>query len=575
MVGQAAQPGPHRAAAQRAGYPDGRGPRGRLVATVLNAGGSMRGLAARPVARVRRARRPLFVSLATVLAAAVLVAGGSAPGAPVVRAAGDEVRVLGAEPGTLDPAATGDAGSASVIAQLFETVTAIDPSLTVRPALAERWELEDEGRRIVFHLRAGLTFSDGSPLDADDVVRSWLRIIDPDAPSPLSSLMLDVQGAKEYLAGDAEPADVGLRADGTRVEVDLVRPAGDFPSVVASTTFAIVPEDPERLASPDAVDVPFSGGYKLMEATPTGFRLERNDRYWAGPPAIRIVHLVFDFGGRSTVTAFEDGDVDYTGISDFDASWIRFDPQLGPRLRSVPSLSTEYIGFNTTEAPFDDARVRQAFAKAVDWQRLVRMAGTASVVPATSMVPPGTPGRRDRNFLPVYDPDAARALLAEAGFPEGRWFPTVTYLSGGGSVDQGFVTDVERELGIDVRYEVMGAGYFDRLSTEAPQVWSLGWIADYPGANDFLGVLLATGASYNYGNWSNADFDAAIRDAGETTDLGEARAAYDRAEEIVQREVPVVPIAHGPGWALARDGLLGAHENGLGSLRLAGLAWAD
>jgi ABC-type oligopeptide transport system substrate-binding subunit len=523
-------------------------------------------------------RRAGVVAAILVLLVALIAAWPNGPSPqPGARAAGDEVRILGGAPATLDPAAAGDAGSAAVISQLFETLTAIDPSLTVRPALAERWELADDGRRVTFHLRDGLRFSDGTPLDADDVVRSWLRVIDPQAPSPLASLMLDVEGARAYLAGEAGAGEVGLRADGRRVEVDLVRPAGEFPSVVASPTFAVVPEgvghDPGALDDRDFVG---SGGYVLAEASESSLRLERNESYWAGPPAIATVHLVGDLEGRSGVQAFEAGDLDYAPIGDFDASWIRFDPDLGPRLRAVPALSTEYLGFDTTRPPFDDVRVRQAFAQAVDWSRLVRMAGSASVIPATSMVPPGIPGRSDRSFLPPHDPDAARELLAEAGFPEGRGFPEVTYLTGGSTVDGGFVADVERELGIDVRFEAMDFDtYFGRLDDEPPQIWSLSWIADYPGANDFLGVLLHSESSNNYGGWANAEFDAAIAEAGETTDPDEARAAYDRAETILQQQAPVIPLAHSPGWALARDGLLGATENGLGSLRFAGLAWDD
>jgi ABC-type oligopeptide transport system substrate-binding subunit len=121
----------------------------------------------------------------------------------------------------------------------------------------------------------------------------------------------------------------------------------------------------------------------------------------------------------------------------------------------------------------------------------------------------------------------------------------------------------------------MGDGYFDRLGTDPPQMWSLAWVADYPGRNDFLGVLLNTGASNNYGHWSSPEFDAAILEATAASDPAEASAAYDRAERIVRDEVPVVPLSYGPGWALSRTGLLGAGQNGLGIVRMAGLAWAD
>jgi ABC-type oligopeptide transport system substrate-binding subunit len=105
-------------------------------------------------------------------------------------------------------------------------------------------------------------------------------------------------------------------------------------------------------------------------------------------------------------------------------------------------------------------------------------------------------------------------------------------------------------------------------------MWTLGWIADYPGANDFLGVLLGTDSADDYGGWSSKPFDQAVTDALAATDPAVARAAYERALAVVQSDVPAVPLAYGDGWALSRTGLLGAGENGLGIQRMAGLAWA-
>lgn len=145
------------------------------------------------------ARRPLGRALVVALGILLLATSGLvlAPRVGAERAA----RIFLGEPATLDPAAAGDAGSAAVIAQVFESLTAIDPSQTLRPALAERWELRDEGRTIVFTLRDGLRFSDGTELGAADVRRSWLRVIDPAAPSPLASLLYDVIGARDYATG--------------------------------------------------------------------------------------------------------------------------------------------------------------------------------------------------------------------------------------------------------------------------------------------------------------------------------------------------------------------------------------
>lgn len=512
----------------------------------------------------------------TLLFVLALLIGGCAQS---VGAADRPVRILMGEPATLDPAAAGDAASSAFIAQVFETITSFDDDRNLQPALAESWRLEEGGRRIVFTLRDDLAFSDGTPLRASDVVRSWLRLIDPAAPSPLVSLMLDVEGAAAYLAGNGTAADVGLRADDAtnEVTVDLVRPAADFATIVASPTFGIVPPSAGADAAAFAPSESFvgSGGYRIVESTTGGYILESNPQYWAGPPPVSRIDVVTDLGGRSSVEAFEDGEIDYAPIGVYDASWIAYDETLGPQLREVPSLSVTYYGFDASRAPFDDVRVRQAFAAAVDWRRIATLAAADPASVATSMVPPGIPGRSERDVVPRYDPGRARELLASAGYPDGAGFPEVTLVTGGGGYDEAIVQELETVLGIEVGQEVLADGYFDRLATDPPQMWNLSWVADYPGRNDFLGVLLGTGASNNYGRWSSPEFDAAIAEAGAATDEATAAAAYDRAEDIVQRDAPVVPLSYGSGWALSRDGLLGAGQNGLGSLRFAGLDWAS
>jgi oligopeptide transport system substrate-binding protein len=529
--------------------------------------------------RASRWRRGSGIVVAIAIAAAALLvrAGAATPGtSDAVAAAGkDTVKILLGAASTLDPAAQGDIGSAAVSAQLFESVTAFDPQLQVRPALAASWDLLDGGRRIVFHLRPGLTFSDGSALTAKDVVRSWLRILDPAHPSPLLSLMADVDGALAYAHGEnRDPASVKLTANGQDVEVRLTRPATDFVAIVASPTFAIVP--PGIDAGPTALTPSGfigSGAYVLSAATDTTTTLTANDHYWAGAPSITTVELV-DIGGRSPVAAFEAGDVDLTSIFSFDAPWISYDPTLGPQLREDESLSLNYYGFDTSRPPFDDVKVRQAFARAVDWRRLVSLVSGDTAAVATSMVPPSVPGRSDTDFLPAYDPAGARSLLAEAGYPGGAGFPETTMRTFGMPYDAAFVAEIKRELGVSLAYETMSGDYFGRLAEDPPGIWSMGWVADYPAPNDFLGILLGTGSSNNYGRWSSAAFDAAVGDALETADPAAARAAFDRAETIVRDEAPVIPLSYNKEWKLSREGLLGASENGLGILRMAGLAWA-
>jgi oligopeptide transport system substrate-binding protein len=501
---------------------------------------------------------------------------GACGGRPAGAAEGS-VRIALEAPSDLDPARTGDAQSSAIVSQLFETLTTFDESLELMPALAESWRVEDDGRRVIFRLRPDLRFSDGSPLHASDVQRSWLRVIDPASPSPLASLLADVRGATAYADGEGSTSDVGLTADdGTNeIVVELDRAAADFPAIAASPTLAVVPVSIDRSDALSAGDgFVASGGYRLASEDADTMTLEANPEYWAGQPAIGTVTVVTGLGGASPVDEFESGDLDYAPIGSSDASWIAYDATLGPRLRTIPAMSTDYYGFDTTEPPFDDVRVRRAFGAAVDWRRIARLAVDDPAAAATSMVPPGIPDRSDVDRLPDHDPDGARGLLAEAGYRNGRGFPPVTLVTGGSPYDEAVVSELQRELGVTIDQETMDfESYFDRLDTDPPQMWFLSWVADYPGRNDFLGVLLRSGSANNYGSWSSPDFDAAIADAGASMDEVEARAAFDRAEDVVKRDVPVVAMSYGTGWALAKDGLLGAGQNGLGSMRFAGLAW--
>ena len=539
-----------------------------------------------PLTPPSRVRRVAIAALAVALVGAMVV--GLWPAAPVTVAPvtvaaepadTDVVTILAGSPASIDPAYHGDLGSASFISQLFETLTAVDPALEVRPALAESWTVEDEGRRVTFTLRPGLQFSDGTPLTATDVVHSWRRLFNPGNPSPLASLAADIVGARALLTGQTtDIATLGIRAEGDRtVVVDLESGGGDLPAIVSGAPFAVMP--PSATAD-EIVPMPGSfvgsGGYVLESVSPDAFVLTANPRYWAGEPAIRTVRMLATLNGGSPLDAFVEGAVDVTPVSYLDAGWIAYDRELGPSLRSDADLSVTYYGFDTMQPPFDDVGVRQAFAQAVDWRRLALLDNPGSSVPASGMVPAGMPGAPDGDFMPPYDPGAARRLLADAGYPGGQGLGPISFIGSGGGYDQAIVTMLAENLGVTIDYATMDfAAYQFRLATDPPQLWSLSWIADYPGPNDFLGVLLGTGSTSNQGGWSSAPFDAAITDATSAADPADATAAYARAMMIVKEDVPAVPVSYGTSYSLVREGLTGASQTGTGILRLAGLAWGD
>ena len=518
-------------------------------------------------------RRGALVAL--VALALGLLARGTSP-FETLAATRDEVRILAGEPATFDPAGQGDITTAAVTAQLHETLTTYDAALQLQPALAASWDVGADGRDVVFHLRPGLTFSDGTPIAGEDVVGSWLRLIDPRSPSPLAALMIDVKGARAHLTGQSkDPAEVGLRANGLDVEVELERPGADFPAIVSAAIFAVVPPAVWRDgANAFGPGQPVSGGYEVASVSSEEIVLQRNERYWAGPPAIQTVRLVLDIGGRSAIAAFEADDIDYTSVSSVDAPWIPYDPALGPQLRAASSLDLTYLALDTSRAPFDDVRVRQAFGAAVDWRRVVTLSSTGGTVAATSMVPPDIPGGGEAVWLPDYDPDRARELLAEAGYPGGAGLPQIEFGTGGYPVAPAIAADLQRELGMNLD-QVVYDDHLNRISTSPPNLWITGWIADYVGPNDFLGVLLETDSNDNNGKWSSPAFDEAIADALSSRDPDTAQLAYERALAQIQDEVPVVPLFHSSNWALSREGLLGAGDNGLGVLRIPGMAWAE
>jgi ABC-type oligopeptide transport system substrate-binding subunit len=505
----------------------------------------------------------VLVALLAVVSGACTVTNGQG---------GVDARIASAEPFTWDPALAGDAGTASVHAQVYEGLTTFDQDSNVQPALASSWTASDDGRQLTFQLRPGLRYSDGSEITAQHVVDSWLRLIDPVRPSPLASLLDDIEGAADYRAGAADRDAVGLVADANQVIVRLRRPATYFLAVTASPTLAVVP--PQVIGQVEAAPpTVVSGAYVPSVTSPEVIALTGNANYWAGLPALDRIDLVTDFGGRSGVDVFASNEIDYTGIGAADASWIVYDASLGPQLRRTEGFSVSYYGFNTTSPPFDDPDVRLAFAQAVDWKRISSLAEGTS---ATSMVPPGIPGRDEEDHQPTFDPEAARQLLANAGFEGGENFPPVVIGTYGVGYESVVAQELEQNLGVEVTVE----GYDFETYTEfldepgAPQIWTLSWSADYPHAHDFLGLLLETGSSSNAGNWSNAEYDALIDQAAATADPAEQAVIYAQAQDILEIEAPVVPVEYNESWALSRTGLLGALDSGVGFIRYAGMAWA-
>ncbi len=505
--------------------------------------------------------------------AAILLAFTSSLPAHPAAAAGPALRYVGGEPGTMDPAFIDSAGDVQFLLQLYAGLTRLDEEGKPYASLAESWTLSADGKTYTFRLRSGLTFSDGSPLDATDVRRSWLRILDPATHSTAPDVLSIIQGATARLAGGPEDGVAIQAPDARTLKVTLNHPAAYFTAIIATPTAFVVPRD--ATGSDDSwqpQDSFVGSGPYLVDGTDgTDLILHANSHYVAGPPPITEIRWVTDLPGDG-VTAFSDDQVDLVSIGSNDAAWIAYDRDVGPALHRSAALGVQYFGFDTTRPPFNDARVRRAFALALDRTRLVANAEGSGGTPASSIVPPALwpDGLVDDQQTDLPE---ARRLLDEAGYQDRSKLGEITVNGSGLGVGPA-VAVWEKELGAQINVETMQfRDYLRALVDKPPQVFTINWIADYPSPDALYSLLLLPDATSNYGHWSDAEFVRLLEAASAATSQADQDAAYRAVDDRVDAEVPVIPWSYGAGWWLVRSGLRGLGNLTSGLLDLGRVSW--
>jgi oligopeptide transport system substrate-binding protein len=512
------------------------------------------------------------MSRVAAFAAALLIAVSSSASGGPIRAAGPPLRYLAGPPGSLDPAFIADAADVQLLLQLYAGLTRLDEHGEPYPSLASGWEISPDGRTYEFTIRDGLTFSDGTPLVAEDVRRSWLRLLDPATEATAPDVLSVVAGASARVAGDASEDEVGIHApDDRTLVVELRHPASYFLDITATPSTFVVPPTADSTPGWQTLDgFVGSGPYAIEGLEGTDLVLRANDRYVAGAPPIDEIRWVGAVEGDSA-TAFGAGDLDLAQVPGWDATWIAYDADLGPHLHAAEPLTISYYGFDTTRPPFDDARVRRAFALALDRERLVPLAEGASSAAAGSIVPPAL---WPEGFAPdlEVDPERARELLDEAGFEDGSDLGTIV-VNGSGLGVEPAVAVWREELGVDIAVETMNfEDFLGLLDTRPPHLFTISWIADYPSPQALYGLLLEPGAASNYGDWRDDDFAELLQYAAEAADdeIGEA---YDAVEDYVSEQAPVIPWSYGETWWLAADGLRGLGNLTIGLLDFGRVSW--
>ncbi|MDP4033704.1 MAG: ABC transporter substrate-binding protein [Pseudorhodobacter sp.] len=459
---------------------------------------------------------------------------------------------------TLDPAIGYDWQNWSMIKSLYDGLMDYVPGTTeLRPGLAESFEISDDGMTYTFKLRAGVKFTNGREMTADDVKYSLDRVTDPVTQSPGAGFFASIKGFDEISAGTVTSLAGVTVVDPMTVQIELSRPDATFLHVMALNFASVVAKEGVEAAGDDFGKQPMgTGAYKLAEWT-LGQRLvfEKNADYWR-PGVPYLDGIVFEVGQEPIVALLrlQNGEVDVPGDGIPPAKFVEVmaDPEQAARVVEGGQLHTGYITLNVTLPPFDNAKVRQAVNMAVNKDRIVQIIN-GRAVPATQPLPPSMPGYTEGYAGYAYDPSAAKALLTEAGLPDG--FETELYVMN---------TDPNPRIAQAIQQDLAGVGIKVRVQSlaqanvieaggagTAPMIWSGGmaWIADFPDPSNFYGPILgcsgAVDGGWNWSKYCNEALDAKATEADSITDpakVADRLALWSDVYMGVMADAPWVPV---------------------------------
>jgi oligopeptide transport system substrate-binding protein len=486
-----------------------------------------------------------------VAAAALYAPVGACRSSPPAHDNGHFRVNLGTEPPTLDWSLATDHVSFNVVSNLMVGLTEFDQDLKPAPVIARSWEILDGGKTIVFHLRDDVLWTDGKKVRAQDFEYSWKRLLAPQTASQYAYILFDVANAQEYNEGKIkDPSLVGVRArDDQTLVVSLRHPASYF---LAITTFEVTfPQRQdviEKFATrwTDPENIITNGPFRMTSwKHENEIELRANDKFFRGKPAIDRVTMFMVNEKTTAVTMFEQGNLDFMDESHSIPPLDK--PRLAkmPGFKVVPQLRGEYYSFAVDRPPFDNPRLRKAFAMAIDRDVLPKIL-QGGPTPATAWIPPGMLAHNPEIGL-KFDPAQARELLKQAGFPDGKGLPPIVL---------GYNTDEEKKLiaeavqsmwqkhlGVVVRLENQEWKVFlKKLQSDPFPVFRSGWGADYPDPDNFMKLFTSTSGN-NHGRWKNPRYDELLELAAREQDPVKRSRLYDEAQKILTEvDVAIVPL---------------------------------
>ena len=457
---------------------------------------------------------------------------------------------LGTEPPSLDWSLATDHVSFNVISNLMVGLTEFDKDLKPAPVIAKSWEFQDGGKKIVFHLRDDVQWSDGKKVRAQDFEYSWKRLLDPKTASQYAYILFDVANAQEYNEGKVKDAStVGVQAqDDQTLIVTLRHPASYF---LAITTFEVTYPQRQDVIEKFAMrwtepkNIVTNGPFRLTHwRHENEIELSANPTFFRGKPSLEKVTMYMVNEKTTAVTMFEQGNLDFID----DHSIPPLDkPRLSkmPGYKLVPQLRGEYYAFAVDRKPFDNPKIRKAFAMAIDRDVLPKIL-QGGQTPATSWIPPGMLAHNPEIGL-KFNPAGAQGLLKEAGYPDGKGLPPIVL---------GYNTDEEKKLvaeaiqsmwqkhlGVVVKIENQEWKVFlKKLQTDPFPAFRSGWGADYPDPDNFM-KLFTSNSGNNHGRWKNSRYDQLLELAARELDAKKRAQLYDDAQKMLtETDAAIVPL---------------------------------
>lgn len=452
---------------------------------------------------------------------------------------------------SLDPHVGYDTLSWPVSSLFYIGLIGLDENQQPIPKLAESVEVSEDGLTYTFTLREGVLFSNGREVTGEDVKYSFERLLNPETASPTAYFFDMIEGADAVIAGETTELS-GITVDGRTVTFQMTRPEWTLIQRFALPAGAIVAREGVEAAGADFGRQPLGAGPFTLESWQSGVQLVavRNPNYYVeGYPLVDRVQIDIGVDPSVGILRIENGEADFSldFVPNSDYPRIASDPALADNLREIAAFpNVQYLIPNTREgSPFADVNVRTALSYAIDRERLVVIYNNRAV-PATGLIPPTVLGNNP-DLQPIYDPDLARTMLAEAGYPNGFSTTIVPTTDPTDVAVSQAIADDWAAVGVTAEIQPLEFSPWIDVAINRPEempVGFIGWFMDYQDPSNVFEPLITCTGTFNPGAYCNEELDAFIRDTKLIPPGEERWATFAELEAQMFAELPNIPLVH-------------------------------